>query len=100
MSQWTVGLGGLLEEHKAKFIFEAALSEIISEGAMVKAKDGGEYLIEADTIILSLGFRSRKDIVEEFSGLVRQTFIVGDANVPSTSMQANHGGYNAANELR
>lgn len=100
VSQWTVGLGGLLEEHKAKFIFEAALSEIISEGAMVKAKDGGEYLIEADTIILSLGFRSRKDIVEEFSGLARQTFIVGDVNVPSTSMQANHGGYNAANELR
>lgn len=100
VSQWTVGLGGLLEERGAKFIFETALSEITKDGALVKDKVGNVYLIEADTIILSLGFRSRKDIVEEFSGLVEQTFIVGDANIPNTSMQANHGGYNAANELR
>ena len=92
--QWTVGLGYLLEENGARFIFETGLASITPEGAMVKPKDGEEYLIPADTVILSLGFRSRKDIAEEFANIVPHTYIIGDNKFPDSSMEATHDGFN------
>lgn len=92
--QWTVGLGYLLEENGARFIFETGLASITPEGAMVKPKDGEEYLIPADTVILSLGFRSRKDIAEEFADIVPHTYIIGDNKFPDSSMEATHDGFN------
>lgn len=92
--QWTVGLGYLLEENGAKFIFETGLASITPEGAMVKPKNGEEYLIPADTIILSLGFRPRKDMAEEFTDIVPPTYVIGDNKFPDSSMEATHDGFN------
>ena len=92
--QWTVGLGFLLEEYGAKFIFETGLSSITEEGAIVKSKGDEEYLINADTIILSLGFRSRKNLIEEFGNIVPQTYVIGDNRFPDSSMEATHDGFN------
>lgn len=93
-SQWTVGLGYLLEENGVKFVFEAGLSSITAEGALVKPKSGDEYLIPADTIILSLGFRARKDLADEFKDLIPLTYVIGDNKFPDSSMEATHDGFN------
>ena len=92
--QWTVGLGYLLEENGAEFVFETGLASITPEGAMVKPKDGEEYLIPADTVILSLGFRPRKNIAEEFADIVPHTYVIGDNKFPDSSMEATHDGFN------
>lgn len=92
--QWTTGLGYLLEEQGAKFVFETGLSSITKEGVMVKANGGSEYLIPADTIILSLGFRSRKDMIEKFGDIVSHTYVIGDNRFPDSSMEATHDGFN------
>lgn len=92
--QWTTGLGNLLEEYGAKFIFETGLSSITNEGVKVKDKNGREYLIPSDTIILSLGFRPRKDIIEEFGNIVPHTYVIGDNRFPNSAMEATHDGFN------
>ncbi len=92
--QWSVGLGYLLEEYGAKFVFETGLSSITAEGALVKPKGGEEYLIPADTIILSLGFRARKDLAEMFKDIVPYTYVIGDNKFPDSSMEATHDGFN------
>lgn len=92
--QWSVGLGYLLEEYGAKFVFETGLSSITAEGALVKPKEGEEYLIPADTIILSLGFRARKDLAEMFKDIVPYTYVIGDNKFPDSSMEATHDGFN------
>lgn len=92
--QWSVGLGYLLEEYGAKFVFETGLSSITAEGALVKSKEGEEYLIPADTIILSLGFRARKDLAEMFKDIVPYTYVIGDNKFPDSSMEATHDGFN------
>lgn len=92
--QWTTGLGYLLEEYGARFMFETGLSSITREGAMVKDKNGREYLIPSDAIILSLGFRPRKDMIEEFGNLVPHTYVIGDNRSPGSCMEAVHDGFN------
>lgn len=92
--QWSVGLGYLLEEYGVQFKFETGLSYITEEGAMVKPKNGDEYLLPADTIILSLGFRARKDVAEMFSDIVPYTYVIGDNKFPDSSMEATHDGFN------
>lgn len=92
--QWSVGLGYLLEEYGAKFVFETGLSSITAEGALVKSKEGEEYLIPADTIILSLGFRARKGLAEMFKDIVPYTYVIGDNKFPDSSMEATHDGFN------
>jgi len=97
---WTTGLEGLLKENGAKFMFETGLSEITADGAIVKDKDGREISIEADTVILSLGFRPHKDMIKEFSGIAMQTYVIGDNNRPNSLFEAAHDGYNTAFILR
>jgi len=93
---WTTGLERLLKENGAKFMFETGLSEITADGAIVKDKDGREISIEADTVILSLGFRPHKDMIKEFSGIAVQTYVIGDNNRPNSFFEAARDGYNTA----
>ena len=49
--------------------------------------------MNADTVIISVGMKSRRDIANEFYGIVQDTNIIGDANRLATVAEATHDGY-------
>ena len=73
-------------------LLESECKEIHSNMIIVETKDGIKT-IYADTVIISVGMKSRRDIANEFYGIVQDTNIIGDANRPATVAEATHDGY-------
>ena len=73
-------------------LLESECKEIHSNTIIVETKDGIKT-IYADTVIISVGMKSRRDIANEFYGIVQDTNIIGDANRPATVAEATHDGY-------
>ena len=96
---WPRGLQDQLEENNVTLIFNTKLEEITNGGAITQDNRWNKKEIPADTIILSFGFRSRTGTVEELSGIVADTYIIGDCKKPSDIAQAIHDGFNVAAEL-
>ena len=57
---------------------ETTCNEIDDKGVTVSYKDGKKDHIEADTVILSTGFRANRSLVESFCGITYETYIIGD----------------------
>lgn len=68
------------------------MEEYYANTVIVQTKDGIKTL-NADTVIISVGMKSRRDIANEFYGIVQDTNIIGDANRPATVAEATHDGY-------
>lgn len=67
-------------------------TEIIDNGVKI-VKDNKENFIVADNIILSVGFKSNNDNIEEFYGITPLTSTIGDLNHPGTIRQTVEDGY-------
>lgn len=61
--------------------------------------DGAERVLAADTVAMATGMRARRDTVEELSGLVRHTWVIGDCRRAGNMMNAIHNGFQAAVDL-
>jgi len=96
---WPRGLMDQLEEYGVPFLTETRLVEITDNGASVLEKESNQYEIPADTVILSLGFKSRTEMVNEFSGLMTDVHVIGDCVKPRTLKEAVHDGFNVAVEI-
>jgi 2,4-dienoyl-CoA reductase-like NADH-dependent reductase (Old Yellow Enzyme family)/NADPH-dependent 2,4-dienoyl-CoA reductase/sulfur reductase-like enzyme len=99
LADWPRGLSDQLEENGITLMCNTKLAEVTSAGAVVEDNRWQKYDIEADTIIISFGFRARLDAVSELSGIVPDTFTAGDCKKPDIIMQAIHDGFNIAVEL-
>ena len=55
----------------------------------------GEYEIEADTVILALGFKSRNCLYNALKEEGKEVYLVGDAVHPGKIFDAIHTGYRA-----
>ena len=96
---WPRGLMDQLEEYGVPFRTETRLVEITDKGASVIEKGSNQYEIPADTVILSLGFKSRTEVVNEFIGLTADIHVIGDCVKPRTIKEAVHDGFNVAVEI-
>jgi 2,4-dienoyl-CoA reductase-like NADH-dependent reductase (Old Yellow Enzyme family)/thioredoxin reductase len=94
-----VGLMELLHDNKVVFKTEVKLEEITDKGAMVIDKKWERYLIPADTVVLSLGFKAKKETVNALKRLVLETYVIGDCSNPRNLMAAIHDGFNIAAEI-
>jgi hypothetical protein len=45
-------------------------------------KEGKEHPLDADSVVLATGLRSKQDLVTKFEGLGPQTFKIGDCVQP------------------
>lgn len=99
MGEWPRGLSHQLAEYGAELHFCTKLVSITEEGVTVMDNKWREFEIGADTVILSLGFRPRRDVVAELSDIVVDTYVAGDCKKPQNIMQAVHDGFNIAVEL-
>jgi NADPH-dependent 2,4-dienoyl-CoA reductase/sulfur reductase-like enzyme len=73
--------------------------EITEKGVTIADKDGNEEFIEADTVILSVGFTPKPDIVNEFADVTPYFRAIGDCRQPGRIMPATRDGYWAAMDI-
>ena len=88
-----------LEEYDVPYLTQTRLVEITDKGASVLDKESNRYEIPADTVILSLGFKPRTEVVNEFKGLTADIHVIGDCVKPRTIKEAVHDGFNVAVEI-
>ena len=71
--------GGLMPEveKSAECYVNTTVKEIIPEGVLCE-KDGRELVLEADTVVCALGFKSPWDQVDALTELVDEYYIIGD----------------------
>lgn len=96
---WPRGLMDQLEEYGVPYLTETRLVEITDKGALVMDRESNQKEIPADTVILSLGFKPRTEVVNKFSGLMPNVHIIGDCVKPRTIKEAVHDGFNVAVEI-
>jgi thioredoxin reductase len=73
----------------------AKVKEINESGVMIE-KAGIEFLLDADTVVVSVGERSRKTLAKELEGLVPELYQVGDGAKVGNAMKAIESAYKVA----
>jgi NADPH-dependent 2,4-dienoyl-CoA reductase/sulfur reductase-like enzyme len=96
---WPRGLIDMLEKYGVRLLTELKLEEITDKGALVMNRTWERFEIPADTVILSLGFKSRTETVNSFKELMAEVYTIGDCAKPQALKEAIHDGFNIAVEL-
>jgi 2,4-dienoyl-CoA reductase-like NADH-dependent reductase (Old Yellow Enzyme family)/thioredoxin reductase len=96
---WPRGLIDMLEKYGVRLLTELKLEEITDKGALVINNTWERFEIPADTVILSLGFKSRTETVNLFKQLMTEVYAIGDCAKPQALKEAIHDGFNIAVEL-
>jgi len=96
---WPRGLFDQIEEFGVEFLTRVKLEAVTDTGAIVADDRWRRFEIAADTVILSLGLKPRKDIVQQFYGLIADVYVVGDCVKSGSVKEAIHGGFNVAVEI-
>ena len=74
-------------------------SVINKSGVYAVDKDGEEHFFPCDNVIMASGMRSRSAEVEKLRPLVREFYVVGDANKAAKIMNATRDAYDAVSAL-
>lgn len=92
--------GGLIPhvEESAKIYVNTIIKEITSEGVVVE-NENGIFLIEADSVVCALGFRSPYVQVDALCEECDDSFIIGDCRNVAMIYQAIDAGYYAARAI-
>ncbi|MCF0128272.1 MAG: FAD-dependent oxidoreductase, partial [Pseudobutyrivibrio sp.] len=89
--------GGLMPEveKSATLYLNTKVVEVRSEGVLCE-KEGKELLIEADTVVCALGFRSPYDKVDALADTCDEYYIIGDCSKVAKIYEAMNSGYYTA----
>ena len=71
------------------------LDEVLDDGVLVSNNKKGKYKIDADTVILALGFKSCRCLYDSLKEAGKEVVLVGDAQHPGKIFDAIHTGYRA-----
>lgn len=93
------GLIQLLQKQGVEIKTEVKLEEITDKGVLVIDKQWNRFIIPADIVVLSLGFKIRTESAKLFQGLAREIYVVGDCSNPRNLMAAIHDAFNVAVEI-
>lgn len=86
-----------IEENTTVYL-NTKVKEIVAEGVLCE-RDGQEFVVEADSVVCALGFRSPYDKVDELCELVDEYYIVGDCNNVGQIYHAMNSAYYAAKRV-
>lgn len=78
-----------------KVMTSTCLKEVTDDGVIVANKKKGEIKLDADTVILSLGFKSCDSLYETLKKEDKEVYLVGDAVHPGKIFDAIHTAYRA-----
>ena len=77
-------------------LMEHRCIEIKENGVELLDKNGNPNFVEADQVIIATGVRNNLKLVEQFYGIVPDTFTIGDCNSPRKIMEAVYEGHTIA----
>ena len=92
-------LKDLLKFENVEIKTSTSIAGADSMGAIVKSSDGTEETIDADTIILSVGYKSNKDLYNSLKMEVENIYLLGDANNVKNIMYAIWNSYEVARNI-
>lgn len=69
-----------LEEYGVKLIGNTKIKEFTDEGVVCTDADGAEVLFKADDVVLALGLKPNKELVESLSQVIPESYVIGDAD--------------------
>jgi 2,4-dienoyl-CoA reductase-like NADH-dependent reductase (Old Yellow Enzyme family)/thioredoxin reductase len=84
----------LLAEEKVRIIPEVKLEEIRADGVLVMDKRWNQLEIPAVTVVLAVGSAARSGTVAALSGIVRDTYVIGDCRESRNLKEAIHEAFN------
>ncbi|MCL2197637.1 MAG: FAD-dependent oxidoreductase [Defluviitaleaceae bacterium] len=73
--------------------------EIKKDGLVISTPDAGIKEIKADTVILSVGFKSNNDNLYNYYGITPHTTVIGDLRRPATIRECTEEGYFASSDI-
>lgn len=89
-----------LNRYAPRYLMQHELREIKPGRIMLtQTKTHTNLEIQADHVVLAMGMRSRKNLVQELSGICPKTLVIGDAHKIGRIADAVHAGFNAALNL-
>lgn len=97
--RWVKCLDAELMDNGVDFRFNSTLARVDKEGAVIIDSKWREEKIDADTIILSLGFKPNAATAENLRLDGVETHVIGDCRRVNSVMQAVHDGFNVASIL-
>jgi 2,4-dienoyl-CoA reductase-like NADH-dependent reductase (Old Yellow Enzyme family)/thioredoxin reductase len=93
------GLALKLIEYGVPVFDKTMLEEVEEGGAWVRAAGGEREFMEADTILLSFGFRPRSAESHLYDGIAPEIYYAGDCVKVGDIFTAVHGGFDTAVEI-
>jgi len=72
---------------------------ITDKGVKARRADSTEFVYEADTVAVTLGFRKNMDLADELQGIVPVLLVAGDCANPQRMPEATKQGYQAAQQI-
>jgi 2,4-dienoyl-CoA reductase-like NADH-dependent reductase (Old Yellow Enzyme family)/thioredoxin reductase len=90
-----------LKEYRVRIVTDSKMEEITTTGVRAIGKNFKWTEYQAETVVLAIGMRPRREKVAELRRLIPETevHVVGDCMKPGGLFSANHGGFNAVCEL-
>lgn len=79
--------------------FESQISEVRDKECVISAKDGTQMVIPCDVVINSERMTPQKSLVDELKQAGYETFVIGDAESPSTISHATYTAHMVARTL-
>jgi 2-enoate reductase len=73
--------------------------EITEEGVIVTTGEGKKESIQADTVILAVGYKKNDDLYKMLEGTVPEVYCLGDSAEPRRIMEAIDDGYRVGTSL-
>ncbi len=88
-----------LSQGKVRILTETRVDAVVDEGVMIVDKAGHRTLLEADTVVLSIGVKPNNELAKELAGKVAEICTIGDASEPGRIIDAVHRGFITAYKL-
>lgn len=93
-----------LKDAGVKEITEAQVKKIVTSpgengrrnGGVIYEKNGEEYFIKADTVIIAVGYSSNNELQKQIEGKFSETYFIGDCVKVRTALEAIHEGFEVA----
>jgi len=89
----------LWSKYDIKVVANANYNRITNQGLVVLDRDGKERLIEADTVVFSMGLEQEKTLSEKIKGQVKEIYEVGDCIEPRKIIDAMREGAQAGRQI-
>lgn len=90
-----MGLLNMIKQSGIRVLTDTHLTEVTGDAILVN-RDGANEELEADTVILALGFKPEADLREQLDGRVPELFAIGDCLQPRKIINAMWEGFHAA----